>query len=677
MKKLLLSTVLLITLSYVSAQKLKIEKDPSWITQNNYSLTNWLTEDVENGYIDLLYEKQICLEKQSVYIHSVSKILSEAGIQNNSEVNVVFDPSYQELIFHSVRIIRDGKSLNRLSLAKFKLIHEEKELSRFIYNGHLSAVLILDDVRKGDIIEYSYTLNGFNPIFNGKFAACLETNFSVPIALLYYKIIVPKDRIISIKNTHTEVKASVKEEDKQKVYDWKIAQQPSLHVPARAPSWFDPFGEIYISEYKDWKEVNGWAKTLFSFDTQLSPDLQNKVREINNMAGSQEDKILTALRFVQDEIRYMGIEMGQNSHQPHNPNEILKQRFGDCKDKSYLLCTILRALKIEAYPVLINTEAKHTIAENLPSPLAFDHTTVQVKLGEKKFWLDPTISYQRGPIQSIYFPDYQLGLVVSDSSSGLTVIPALKNSLVRIKENFKIHDQTAQLIVTTSYSGNNADFIRARFHDDSQYEIKHSFQKFYASYFKGIQLDSLNAKEGADGCFVTIESYSIPNFWQDEKGVKKMYFTPYLINSILTKPDDEKRAVPISLNYPTHYVEDIDAELPENWDLQTGTHDIKCADFKLDHYSKSDDRRLLLHYDYETLQDHIDPQDMDKYAAACKEADEKMDYEISWNNYSSTQENTAKTTFSTSNSIYSKLYILLGICAITTYLVRRNRQKGL
>jgi transglutaminase-like putative cysteine protease len=81
-------------------------------------------------------------------------------------------------------------------------------------------------------------------------------------------------------------------------------------------------------------------------------------------AADDEEYILEAIRFVQDEVRYLGVETGINTHKPYPPSQILAQRFGDCKDKSLLLTTLLQARNIEAYPVLVNTSLKQSLDES-------------------------------------------------------------------------------------------------------------------------------------------------------------------------------------------------------------------------------------------------------------------------------------------------------------------------
>ena len=109
-------------------------------------------------------------------------------------------------------------------------------------------------------------------------------------------------------------------------------------------------------------------------------------------------QLLLGHRKLESTVRYLGIEVGENSHRPYPVETILSRRFGDCKDKSLLLCTMLRRLGFEAHPSLVDTDVRHNLAEWLPSPLAFDHMVTQLRFHGKDIWLDPTDSDQGGPL---------------------------------------------------------------------------------------------------------------------------------------------------------------------------------------------------------------------------------------------------------------------------------------
>lgn len=610
----------------------QIQKESAWITPTSFDYSNTqLDDEAENGYVNLVLEKQVSIQQRSVYVKTAYRILSESGVQNSSQINVNFDPSYNQLIFHSIKIIRGTETINKLQPAKIKVIQQEEELDMHLYDGSLSAVLFLEDVRKGDIIEYSYTMKGSNPVFKGKFSGLFETGFSVPVYNLYYKVLVPEGREVQIKNSLTDVKYEMKKAGTETCYEWKLSKLPAMGEQDYTPSWYDPYPMIMVSEYKSWKEVNDWAMKLFPFDGKLSAGLQKKVKEIETAHTSPELRILAALHFVQDDVRYLGIEMGQNSHRPNSPDKIFAQRFGDCKDKSYLLCTLLRAMGIEASPVMINTSYKKTIMEWLPTPQSFDHVTVRVLFNGRYYWFDPTIAYQRGGISTISYPDYHCGLVIGDSTTMLTTIPLQNKGMVDVKEQFDIPDMSgnARLIVRTEYTGSYADDIREQFNSNSRSEIKKTFREYYARYYEEIETDSLSFTDNdSTGMFITWEYYSIHNLWKLEKGVKKSYFSPYVINGILRKPKDIKRTMPFSIDYPAKYREEITINVPEEWGSDQSIEDISCSAFKMkmqcDYYSK----KFRLKYEYESLKDHVLPSEADAFFTSFNKADD-LEYSLS------------------------------------------------
>src|ERR1700754_3178583 len=109
-------TALVIAIPFgLSAQQPRTGKEPAWITSNKYDYSQTqLDKEAEDGYVDLVFERQVSLGDQVEYTKKAAKIISEAGVQNNSEISVNFDPSYSRLIFHTIRVMRNGAYLDRL-----------------------------------------------------------------------------------------------------------------------------------------------------------------------------------------------------------------------------------------------------------------------------------------------------------------------------------------------------------------------------------------------------------------------------------------------------------------------------------------------------------------------------------------------------------------------------------
>jgi transglutaminase-like putative cysteine protease len=71
-----------------------------------------------------------------------------------------------------------------------------------------------------------------------------------------------------------------------------------------------------------------------------------------------------AVEKLNREIRYTGIEFAEASVVPRTPAEVLKRKFGDCKDKAALAVALLRAAGIEAHVALLLSSFAKTSTPN-------------------------------------------------------------------------------------------------------------------------------------------------------------------------------------------------------------------------------------------------------------------------------------------------------------------------
>jgi transglutaminase-like putative cysteine protease len=579
---------------------------------------------------------QIQLQDQSEYVSRSIKVLSDAGVQNGSEISIHFEPTYQQLIYHTIQIRRGNQIINQLKLSKIKTIQQEEDLNNFLYNGNLNAVLFLEDIRKGDIIEYSYTIKGFNPIFKNKYAEVLSTSFSSALYNLYYKILVPAGRKINIQNKNETLKPQISNNGKQMVYEWRKTNLSPIVTQDYTPYWYSAYGEIQISEFNSWKEVNDWALQLFPTKKDFSSNLKAKIAEINTNYTTAEAKAQAAIRFVQDEIRYMGLEIGVNSHKPADPNKVFNQRFGDCKEKSYLLCCMLSAMGIKAEPVLINTTAKKEIFSWLPAATSFNHLTVKITIDNVSYWVDPTIAYQRGPIKNLYYPDYAAGLVISDTTTTLSPIVLKHEGYEHVSELFTVSkmEGAGTLEVTTEFKGYAADEVRENFQNYSIAEQKINYQKFYAAYYETIKIDSLSFKDNdTTGIFTVKEYYTIPDFWTiDKDKIKKFNFSPFVITSNLRSPKDKDRKMPIRLAYPLFITEEVIIDLPSDWPVTENEVSLKSSSCEYNAKFFSSGNRVYLKADYENFKDYVSVAEAPKYFANIKEFDKTEGYELTYKN---------------------------------------------
>lgn len=674
---IIFSIIILLNDAFARETRPSSQATPTWVTQNTYDYApTHLDKAAEDGYVDIAAERQYHIPSQSTYNRNVKRVLNDAGVQNSSDISVSFDPSFSRLTFHTINIIRGGKAINCLDLKQFKMVQKETELSRHIYNGAISAELFLEDVRRGDVIDYSYTISGWNPVMSDKFSSFLPTSFAYPFYHVYYKIVTPAARPLQIKDILSKVEFSAATAAGQTVYEWKLADLKPIHEEDKTPVWFSPYNYAMVSEYKSWQEVAEWAMRLYPANIPVSGGLKKLVDEIVERNQTDEGRLLAALHFVQDEVRYMGIEMGTSSHRPHDPAQIFRQRYGDCKDKAYLLCAMLRAMHIAADPVLIASDDRHTIADYLPSPRDFDHVTVRAQLGNKYYWLDPTITGQRGRLEDISFPNYEIGLLVSPNTTGLTTIPLQDKARKQVTETIDIPDMSgnARLTVVSRYWGSEADDARSSFDGSSYSEIQRFYKDYYAPYFNKIEADSITTSDDpATGVFECREYYSLHDIWKIYPDKQNTWFYAYVINGDFHKPANKSRSSPFAMNYPLRCTEDVIINLPDDWDLKGDEADIECSAFRMKARITYLLRQLRMHYEFETLKDYVDAKELPEYLAAYEKADDISYYGIRTGTGTHTEGGDEED--GPSGRTPGAVYTLLALIAIITGVVIRARKQ--
>ena len=126
------------------------------------------------AYRWLLSEEQINAVEHESFHHYARQILTSSGVQNGSHITIDFDRSYQSLTIHWIKLWRGTNASNRLDPQKIQMLQQEPDLDQSLIYGQTSALVILDDVRVGDIIEVAYTIADDHRVVDTKFAeGCL------------------------------------------------------------------------------------------------------------------------------------------------------------------------------------------------------------------------------------------------------------------------------------------------------------------------------------------------------------------------------------------------------------------------------------------------------------------------------------------------------------------------
>jgi len=126
-----------------------------------------------------------------------------------------------------------------------------------------------------------------------------------------------------------------------------------------------------------WEEVGRWYDHLVADVPRDAAPVRAKAKELTAGQTGKREKIAALLTFVRRQVRYVAVEVGVGGYRPHTPQDVLDRRWGDCKDKAFLLIDLLREAGIEAWPVLILSADSGRVDRDFPAP-QFNHAIVAV-----------------------------------------------------------------------------------------------------------------------------------------------------------------------------------------------------------------------------------------------------------------------------------------------------------
>ena len=608
---------------------------PAWV-----SLAEWktpapgATNSTSEGTHYLLYERQKNPGLKESFAHAVVLMQNETGVQDSGNLSFEFDPSYQELILHHVRIHRNGQVLPRLDKSKIRMIQPESQLNGHVFTGEQTAVLFVEDLRVGDVLDYASTTRGANPVLDGHFSTRLLVQSGVPVDRQRLRVVWSPTRPLHLRQHLTPAPPVKSTRPEGTEYVWDFTNLTAIAHEDFTPVAFEPYPYVELSDFDNWARVVEWALPLYNLaETNFPPELQKLMDQWQRSATSDEERARMALQFVQDELRYTGLELGPDSYRPAHPFETFERRFGDCKGKVSLLCAILRAMKLEAWPALVHTSAREAIALRLPSPFAFNHVIVKLHLAGRTLWLDPTISHQGGLLGQRYVSPLGKALVVQTGGTSLEDIPPQPKggTIQHVVSTFNIinYESPVPLTVKTTYRGFGADDMREQFARTDSRDLSKDYLNFYARYYPGIhaQAPMEVSDNRPQNIFTITEHYQITNLWKldDSSNRWEAFFHADSLVYMLPEPATRLRQRPLRMPFPVRRAQEIVVHLPDKeWKIPTLTEEVQHEAFVFHHRRQLSGSELHFNYDCETKVPEIPPGQVASYLAKRDQAENLM-----------------------------------------------------
>jgi len=589
-----------------------IEKGPApeWVNPQIPDFESEVSKyDVIGGAYNAVLDYQSNLITKDDYTMTRIMVLTESGVDMSSEIAIMLDTIYNDLVFHYLKVTRNGEVMDRTEDLELEYLSYEGNLDQRIYTGAVTAYGILQDIRKGDIVEYAYTVTGENPIFEGRSYRSYTLTSLNPIDLLRVRVIKNPEDDYYISGMNMDKVPKWQGKGSHEELNFIVTNSKAYEMEDTSPSWYIGYPSLFITSYKSMREVNEWAMEIFKLEEESAKAMNGIVDEILSDEESTEDKIDAIIRWVQNDIRYMGIESGIGAIKPFQPIETVNQRFGDCKDKTLLLISLLKEIGVkEAYPFLVNTSFQHKIDEIPPGAQLFDHVIAVFDYNGERYFIDPTVSFQGGKLGKRTTYDYGKGLIVKEGGGLVKMKLKEDPSKVTIYENFEIPDfkEPSSITVVTVFTGTNADAMRMILDMMSVRELSKEFMSVYGVLYDVTEKEKLKVSDDFDeNVLEIVETYQAHSIFdlKEENEVKfyQMHYEPLGLYDYITSLSCEAKKHPIYVPFPSNYSQKTEMTLPSVLAFPAETYSVNNAAFTFSSDLKVKGlKRLEINYDYRT-----------------------------------------------------------------------------
>jgi hypothetical protein len=374
--------------------------------------------------------------------------------------------------------------------------------------------------------------------------------------------------------------------------EWSVDDTPALDVrdipaaPAakglRARGVISYYGPGQPRESGDWRAIGAAYQRLAQDRARPSPELTAKAKEL--VAGKTDfaDKVQAISEFVQQQIRYVAIEIGIGGLQPHAAADIFHSRYGDCKDKATLLAAMLSAVDIHSTWVLVDTErgfmspdapsvaGNHAIAaiqlpEGYTSPRL--HSVVTAKSGKRFLIFDPTWEYTPfGVLESNLQGSY--GILVDGNDSQLVALPVLDPQLNSVSRtaHFKLaEDGSLKGEVTVKRNGDIAAYWRSLYREGSEKDQRKEMTRVLGRDLGDFTLGHATAENtyALTKDFIQEYDVTVPLYARSQGPL--MLMRPRVLGTDSMELDKKIRTYPVELGETRTVKDEFDIDIPEGY----------------------------------------------------------------------------------------------------------------
>jgi len=394
-----------------------------------YSLSN--IPELVKKHADVVVQR----ESVDVDIEGVEKF----AIKVDKIFTVVNENAKDELLFRQY----SSKNIS-IEDAEIKVYDANGKQTAKYRKKDMSTTGIGEGLIEDGYVTYYYVPAGSYPItLEFKYEIKVKGTLNIPDYLIAdasegivesdYTVHVPSNLGFRYKAKHTDIQPEITQEVNATVYKWGVknfeppgdeegasegqGRYPHITFAVDRFSYYGLEGDL-----SSWKTFGSWIANLYNGLDNLPPDRQQFFVDLVKDAADNKEKVSRIYHYLQENFRYVSIQLGIGGLKPFPADFTDKKKYGDCKGLSNYMKAALKSVGIKSYVAIINAEYdKEPVDPDFPEN-AFNHVILCVPDQNDSVWLECTSSSNEFNELGT-FTENRYALLITDAGGVLVPTP--------------------------------------------------------------------------------------------------------------------------------------------------------------------------------------------------------------------------------------------------------------
>ncbi len=511
-------------------------------------------------------------------IHKIKTILNKDGASE-----LVFNVAtykFQSLSDVEINVF----NTNGLLIKKYKKkdLFKQATMGSFVEDGFYNY-LSIPATNYPITVEYIYQLNYAGTLrFPTYYMA--DMHESVQYSSFIAKIPANMGGLRS-KAQRTDIKPEITMQGNLQVYQWKVENlqaeiaeagtastrfiTPAILLAPNKFKHFNTYGDM-----SSWKGFGEWGYNLLNGLDDLPEWKRDYFRQITEKASTETDKAAILYKYLQDNFRYVSIQLGIGGVKPFSAKFTDEKKYGDCKGLSFYMYAALKSIGIKSHVAFINAYYNHESADpDFPIDI-FDHVILCVPQAKDTVWLECTSKTNEFGVLG-NFTENKKALLLTENGGVLVSTPlsSSPSNILKIKNEIKLwEDGSGILQVSIDGKGDYKNLLT------TLSESKREDQKSIIVNTLGFkQPDDFAVKTNAADQSINVE-LAIENVPQFKAGTK-MFLSPRSHSVGIGKlPDSKDRKYRFYFKFPYEIYDTTSYVLPEGYTIDVFPEPVNIKD---------------------------------------------------------------------------------------------------